>query len=770
MDGPADQVQDTIETYPELQPTIQTLLEQQRIAGTWVFEDADIDSGAFGELVSQEFVEEHAGEYRFIYPELIESVINEDNKEIPQSEVVERNLIARIDWTAVGMVGAALLFVGLVRVGFTHRSTFRADHIMLAGNDAYFYRFWAEQLLNSQTAEFSLQGLHRDALPGNVAVHDTLMIVFGWWFAAVLGGTSRAAGMALAVYPPLFGVLTAAITYKISTSTFNDKLAGVAGVGILAVTPAHAFRTALGFGDHHAFDFLLVGVTAIGLIRILVSTERAKSSQWESFSAVGLFASGVTGLALVWRGGPLFILPVAVVVFLRTLWNVRANRSPLRTDSLLFAGLVTAAGATLIIHLSLGWVEPFRGFAPSLLLGGAVLVGIVGEVVSRANGSARTALIVDLAAVVPGGALAWAFVPDVPRATKQFIAYMTTVAGSGIAETQSLIGGGLTFIRPIFLFGLFLFLALPYLGWATYQLWRENYPVSLVITVFGWYFLLLAVVQLRFAGSLSLFIAVFAGLGFKHLFAVVGYGSRPTPFRTEDDSSRVDQLADLELSVPPRRELLSIGLLVLLVSGLSIVQTPIKMEQVDVDDSTYEAAVAIEDHYTTTADPPTRYVLSFWPDNRLYNFVLGGDYRYYDFARTNYPTFLADTRPGNWTGDQVGYVVIRKTDAGFGDRMMYSRLFERSGSRGDGVAGVGTFRLIHVGDGGDVKVFAHTGGYELSGTATPNETVEIQKEVTVNGESFTYKREIKVNPSGTYSLRVSYSGTYRVDNRTVSVG
>ncbi len=78
-----------------------------------------------------------------------------------------------------------------------------------------------------------------------------------------------------------------------------------------------------------------------------------------------------------------------------------------------------------------------------------------------------------------------------------------------------------TIIGPLLLFGSVLALALPSLAWATRRALRAHRPAWLAASVYGWYFLALALVQLRFAGELSVFVAPFASLVFVHLAAAV---------------------------------------------------------------------------------------------------------------------------------------------------------------------------------------------------------------------------------------------------------
>lgn len=762
-----------IEERPELKPALQHLLAVEREHGSWTFDDTECDSGTFGEIVSREFVEEVEEGYRFANQQLVNAELNDEKtREISENTPLLPELNLHFSPDAQRRVGILLLGLGMVaaiRVIFMYGATFREGDIVLSGNDPYLYRFWVEQLLKGPESAFTVEGIKAQSLPGNVAVHDVLMIIAGWWFAALLGGGPKGAGLALAIYPPLCGVLTVALVYKMTTIVYEERATGLAAVGVLAITPVHVFRTALGFGDHHALDFLVVALTATGLVLLSATTHRAGDYRFSQIKGALTLGTGVAGTALVWRAGPLFHFPIALYIFLRVLSDVRAGRSPIAHTASVLGGLVIGTLLTFAVHFGLGWVEPFRGFAPLLLLSGALLTTAIGEIVYRFNGSATLAAVGNLLAVGGGTIAAWRIVPDVPRATLQFVEYMTGTTGSGIAETTSIFSSELgTLFGPFFLFGLFFFLGLPYLGWATFQWWRDQRPIALPLVAFGWYFLLLAIVQLRFSGSLSLFMAIFAGIGFRHLLSVVELGPRPAVFGEGAEHGEGPEVTILA-SVNDRQTVLSLVLIVVVVAGPALGLSLIKMEQIDVDEPTYGAATAIERYSTTTETPPPAYVLSSWSDNRIYNYFLDGESRSYGYARGNYPTFLTDTDPQAWVNTsekEIGYVVITDSENDFDSRTTYSRLFTSLGSRNGDVPGLGGFRTIYISNDGSTKAFAVDEGYRLTGHAEPDTTLPVSKQVTVSEQSFSYKRQVTTNATGAYSLRVPYPGKYRVGNST----
>lgn len=99
--------------------------------------------------------------------------------------------------------------------------------------------------------------------------------------------------------------------------------------------------------------------------------------------------------------------------------------------------------------------------------------------------------------------------------------------------------------------------------------------------MYGWYFLFLAAIQVRFAGQLSLMIAIFAGIGLVHLAAWIDVARQP---------AHLSGISVDHLTVPDRRQVFTPVGLFLLVAGLSIVQVPIKASQVTGPNEPYDAA------------------------------------------------------------------------------------------------------------------------------------------------------------------------------------
>jgi dolichyl-diphosphooligosaccharide--protein glycosyltransferase len=103
---------------------------------------------------------------------------------------------------------------------------------------------------------------------------------------------------------------------------------------------------------------------------------------------------------------------------------------------------------------------------------------------------------------------------------------------------------------------------------------------------------------------------------------------------------------------------------------------------------------------------------------------------------------------------------------------MWSRLHERLGSRGEGVAGLGRYRALYASGDGSVAAFRLVPGAILAGQAAPNATVRATTSVRLPpaNRTLAYERRTRATPDGWFAVRVAHRGEYRVGGRTVSVG
>jgi len=786
-------VSELLDERPELESPLRDVLEVDAGRDAWTFDDAPVDSGVFGELVSRGLVVEtdDGDGYRVADPEAVRTALADpdEGRADPDTSIVGsgnagvsglyrpsvdtgavRNRLGGVDGPTVGAVGGALLVVVAARV-FAFGSVFRDGTVVLSGNDPYYYRYWVEQALAASDGTFDLSGLA--TMSDAVQTEEPLLVATLWAVASLVGGD--AAGWALAWYPVVAAVVTAVFVCLLTVAVTEDQRVALAAVLLLAVTPAHAFRTSIGFADHHAFDYLWLALTAYALVRLdeIVSTadgaganaggatggERVTGPAWRDpkrwLAAAGL-AFAVTGQVLAWDASPLMIAPLGLYVAVRVLDDVRASRSPAAVQLPLVSGLSLAAVLVGLVHTIVGWHSGTVAYAPVLLLVGVAGVVAAGELTYRFDRSARELAGVEVIGAVVGVLGIRALFPAYWADAATGIRLLTEQRN--IAEVQSLLSGD-TF-GWLLLFGFVLVLAVPYLAWASRRAYLSAHE-WLVPTVYCWYFLALAVFQVRFAGQLSLFATVFAGLGFVHLAARVDLTAAPVPF--VPDAGRRGTV-----QVPKPNTLGSFAILFLLVGGLSLVQVPVKTGQVTTDGDAYATAAWIDEYADEQGwSYPDNYVFSQWGKNRMYNYFVNGQAESYGFARINFDNFTQSTDGEKWyqrLRNRVGFVVVSDRDAEAGS--IHDQLSGAYGGRRGGSPGLSHYRAVYESEGGRT-VFTLVPGATLTGISEA-ETLTTGTDVRLDGQTFTYERAADVR-YGIYEVAVPYPGNYSVGGETIRV-
>lgn len=750
----ASGVRSLLNDRPELESAIKTVLEPDP---PWTFDEVDVDSGAFGELVSHGVVEEHDGGYRVADPAAVRAALEHPEDARAAPDTTESDRLLRHAWLpdreSAAVVAGGLLFVALLRLS-SLSSVLRGDSTVLSGNDPYYYRYWVEQLLAS--SEFTLTQLPRALAKGEPLFVATLRII-----ADLAGGTAGATGIVLASYPVVTAVITGVLVYALVTTLTDDRRVAFAALLMFALTPGHAFRTSLGFADHHAFDYLWLTLTALAVTVLVVETTRRDELRvGRTAGGVLVLAVGVAGQTLAWEAGPLLLVPLGAFLAVDSLLAVQTGRSPVRTHAPTLIGVGLGAVIVWTAHTTLGWHTTLVAVSPALLFAGGATVTAVGEVTHRVSVPTVAAAVVEVA----GGAAALVVLPSqYPEQWDRLVRNVETrlFRTDAIAETGGLFGESFGWLL---LFGFVFLLAVPYLAVFTRRVSRR--PDWLPLVVYAWYFIVLAVVQIRFAGQMAPFVAVFAGVGLVALAEWVDIIDEP-PAVTRDAPDAVRNL-----TLPDRSTIQSLVVLFLLVGSLSFVQISVKTSQLTHTDAQYETASWMADHADDRRmEYPDNYVFSQWGDNRFYNYFVNGESRSYRFAQSNYESFLFGTNAQQWyerLRDRTGFVVVPPEAVG-NATTIGTRLYQTDGSQTEAAPGFAHYRLVFVSEDAQRKVFSLVPGATLVGDSQPNRTVTVSTDVTVGSYSTTYERRVEIGPDGNYSVTVPYASEYRVAGESVVV-
>lgn len=687
-------------------------------------------------------------------------------------------------WRYLGSaVGIAL--VALLSRIYIYQSVFRKDDVVLLANDPYWFRYLVDRATTATDGFVEITTLLQviDQLHGR----NPTMILSLSWAAELGGGSLHAVGTVLAWYPVVMGLLSVALVYGIAYRVTTDHWIAAMAAVLLAITPVHVFRTALGFADHHAGDYLWLAATTFCLVWLADTDGSSTLGRWLAAGALGL---SIAGQVFWWIAGPLLIVPIGGYVAVRALSDVRAGSSPARANGPVVAGVGVAIvvawlGRPLLHQLPFDLQRGVYILSLVLLLGGILAVLLLAEFVYRTDLPVGLLGAAELISLCICG---WILISTVTnqtnltRATRSLLGVL--LPGSTIAESVSLFGGPLGLLTgPFSLFGISLFIGIPYLGVATWAIVREHRPAWIVLVIYGWYFLTLATLQRRFAGELSLFVAVFVAIGLLDIAGRAGVLRTVPLFELPRlTSGEIWSLRSGSEQVPPG--VYPLMAVVFLIVTASFVQIPIKMNQVTIDGDEHDTAIAMGQAAVDTGlSDQENYVLSPWGRSRMYNYFVSGKVftgtsgtghgkPLYWAARYYYP-FLAATDGEAWytflTDNRTGFVVTRDGQGSFPDEALYTRLHQQYGSRRGAVPGVAHYRAVYASPDGSPKGFMLVSGATIVGTGPPNATIALSTEVNVPGASFTYRRTTRTNATGRYRVTVPYSGRYAVGNATVTV-
>jgi asparagine N-glycosylation enzyme membrane subunit Stt3 len=656
----------------------------------------------------------------------------------------------------VALGGALAVLVAIRLIPFD--SVFRGADVVLLSNDPYAYVYLVERVLTA--------GGIRAGLVVNWPAEPLLVWTLAI-FSFLLGGVEQV-DLVLAWYPVVTALVSGVLVFVLARTLTDDVRIGLTAVVLLAVTPLHVSRTALGFGDHHAFDYMWLALTATALTWLVVRTDAERRRRWQIGGVLGF---AVAGQALAWQASPLLLVPTAGAVGFASLVVVRTE-TPVRTLAPVVAGFGLAAVLVQLVHQTLAWQNAFVAGTPALLfVGGLVVLGLLAGV-DRADRSWPTLLGAELGVVTLCIALLWFAVPGfVGVAVTQvdgFTAYVERLQTSGIGETASLTETFGPILGPLVLLGFSPFLGLPATVWGVVRGWREREPAWVVLAVYVLWFLALAFVQRRWAVQLGLFLSVFAAVGFvafAHWLALV---LPPVPFRDEppDDQETIEP--------PDRQRIALLGGLGAVGLGGGTLYSGYILSRLAIDDAAYAAAAWIRD-YAEERDwsYPRNYVLAAWGRARMFNYLVNGESQSYGYARRNYEDFVFGGDPDEWYErfeGRVGFVVTRpRSGAAF--RNNQARLHDNDGSAGDGVSGVGHYRAMWESAGGEVKVFTLVPGATVAGTGPAETTLELSTTATLDGTGRTvqYRRRVETDADGAFSVTLAQPGEYTFADRDVTV-
>jgi dolichyl-diphosphooligosaccharide--protein glycosyltransferase len=754
-----------LDDYPEHEDTLEALYAREQDEDSWAFDDTDLDSGTFGELVSRPFVENAPdGDYRFADQQAVGTVLHGTEEDTLASD---REL--NVDITLPAVDGRALAgLVGTLAILVAARSLFFGQvfvngRVISPANDAYFFRYWQAEMLARSSGALDFGML---STIGELTQIRPMTHALNWWLADLFGAPDFVAAFA----PVLASALLGLAVYGTARTLTGDRRIALAAVLTLALTPVHVTYTALGFLDHGPYQYLWIGLIVYSLAWLAVDVQRrheggADEPAWEhvrtprAWAVAGLLAFATGAIAHTWGGSPLSSVPIGVYFAGRVVTDAKAEVDPLVGNLPALTGVMVGSLFALGAHLRWGWHESIAATVPVAAAGGVVALAVLGHLWLRADLPALGLLGAEGLLGVVGIFLFRRLRPDdVARLRERSDAFFNretaTETASLFSLDQAIVFG------PLGQLGLGFYFALVPLLVLTYYLVRRYEPGWLAAVAFAWYYLAIATVQVRFAAKFAVLCAVFAGVGLVYLLSVVDLARPVTLF--DRDPPEGPSLALPETPTVGAYLVGAVGLVFL----LNLIFVPSLLSQIQYSDEQIGAMESVDDRVEgLNQSYPDNFVLSEWGDNRMYNHFVNGESQGYGYSRAVYESFISDSGPDSYFSqfnNRVGYVVVTDVDAPEGT--IQDTLFEERGAGNDSVA---HYQLIYSGD--NVRAFAVVDGAVIRTQTDPGTNVTIARTVQAAGEQLEYRRTATANNNGIANIRVAYPGEYTVGGQTVAV-
>ena len=802
--------------HPAAEDSLRALIEHDAHTDVWTFDDTNLDSGQFGELVARDLATRVDGGYQLQHPTAITNALESDASDVdpttakqggttvspgqttPSESSMLSRLAARTSLNSWGMLGLLGTLFAVVAARLVAAPNVLYDGFVVSpANDTYFFRYWQERLAARASGPFDV-GVFAEM--GGAASTRPLAHAINWWVTVLLGGVDAASAVA-AWLPIAAAVALGYVVYRLTVVLTGDVRVALASVLFYALAPVNVVYTSIGFLDHQAHQYLWLGILVFAMTALAADVKRrtretapavaaaAHARDRGSWILAGLLAVAVAASVHLWGGSPLTFVPVAAVIGLRVALDVRHDGAPALAATPTLAGLLVGALLAIGAHVQLGWHESIAAATPALVVGGALVVVTLGEIWRAADLSAMGLVIVE-GLVAVGGFFAYSVVRpgDVAR--------FRTRAGDlffreGATETVSLFSPDFAVVfGPLLQLGLGFYLAIGVLAAVTWTLVKRYEPGWLVLVTFGWYYILLATIQVRFAGQLAIIIAPLAGVGLVYLLAAIDIARPVSLFGRANDNERdgtqqslLDNLggdhdnasSDGSAVVMPQlpdgtqvRGYLVLAVALVLLFNLLLV--PPLVGQTTYDRAQFDAATTIDAHAESVdREYPQNFVLSQWGDNRMYNYFVNGESQSYGYAQSNYEPFITAGNPDSSYDrfqERVGYVVITEREGLPSVNSTYAQLYEGYGVGANGTTATGHYQLLAADSG--VRTFAVVPGARLHVSGHGEKRVTATTSVAVSGKMVQYTRDVPVSEDVAV-VRVAHPGDYAVGNRTVTV-
>ena len=234
--------------HPEAEESLVALVERDAQGEPWTFDEIELDSGRFGELVARDIATSVDGGYRLVHPSAIRSVLatpadsqvsttstDTETSPSPQEsnspDATESDAPLRVITSLMSDSVTTLALAGTLVVVAAARlvaapAVFRDGFVVSPSNDTYFFRYWQERLAARASGIFDF-GLFADM--GGAASTRPLAHATNWWVTALLGGVDAAPAVA-AWLPVVASVCLGYLVYRTARLLTGDVRVALAAV------------------------------------------------------------------------------------------------------------------------------------------------------------------------------------------------------------------------------------------------------------------------------------------------------------------------------------------------------------------------------------------------------------------------------------------------------------------------------------------------------------------------------------------------------------
>ncbi|MBT8496337.1 MAG: hypothetical protein KJO07_25045, partial [Deltaproteobacteria bacterium] len=254
---------------------------------------------------------------------------------------------------------APLVFAGVYfKVSPSRDQVFAGPEVVLLGADSYYHLRHTRAAANNGIQRYDI-GTHYPTgqRSRNAAIFDSIAAIAASWTADGDSPSDDEVATALAWLPPIMAGLVLLGLFGVGLALGSRLLGLTIAAAAICYPGEMAFKMLLGFGDHHAWEAVLLVIITLALGAALHVREPRHAASWAAGAGAVLAILGLS-----WAGTPLLLLLFAYSPLLVATIDIAAGRAPTRARH---TGAI-ATGAFALITAMAATLSPDSVLVPSL--------------------------------------------------------------------------------------------------------------------------------------------------------------------------------------------------------------------------------------------------------------------------------------------------------------------------------------------------------------------------------------------------------------------